>query len=307
MIRADDRSTVIYPVLGSSVDFWFVRVAGHGLGNCFYTYFHAIALAEKHGAAVVAPPWFSLKLGPLLRGEPSKRFYWRMFKPFAGEIYGMKKLVTLMKSYRKRVIVEVGGSKEPLVVEGALNFVVSSAFTFQGLHEYRSIVRERLLGTVNDPIPSGHRWGAGDYIAVHIRLGDFAVAADKAAFDGDHSNLRIPMNWYVNLTRALRNRYREKPIYVFSDGDQESLRPMLDQGAKVYRSGSDMTDLLAMSGASLLVGSNSTYSRWAAFLGNMPSIWIKTASVPDRPSGADIPILYIPLNDAEPRLWDALV
>jgi len=281
-----------------------MRVAGHGLGNCLYTYFHAVALAEKHGAAVVAPPWFSLKIGPLLRGERSKRFYWRMFRPFVGEIHGVRKLLTLLRSYRNRVILKVGESTDPAVVRGALNFVVSSKFTFRGLHAHRSAIRERILGTVNDPVPANHCWGGGGYVAVHVRLGDFAEVSDRATIFSDKPNLRIPIAWYVNLTCALRKRYGHMPIYVFSDGDEKLLKPILDQGATLYRSGSDMTDLLAMSGASILVGSNSTYSHWAAFLGNMPSIWLKTAVDAEKPSATETPILYVALDCVEPPLWE---
>jgi hypothetical protein len=112
------------------------------------------------------------------------------------------------------------------------------------------------------------------------------------------------MSWYINLTRALRKRYGDKPIYIFSDGDEKLLKPILDQGAILYRTGSDMTDLLAMSGASILVGSNSTYSRWAAFLGNMPSIWLKTVVELEKPSAPATPILCVPLDSAEPALWE---
>ena len=305
MIRVQDRRTVIYPALGTDVaDLWFLRISGCGLGNSFYTYFHAVALAEKYGAAVIAPPWFSVKVGPLLRRERSKRLYWRMFRPFPGEIHGVKKLLTLLTASRKRVTLTVGESNEPVVVPGAINFVVSRKFTFHGLHAHRAIIRRRLLGTVNDPIPADHRWGGGDYIAIHIRLGDFAIAANSDLVKGAQANLRIPLDWYINLTRALRKRYADRPVYIFSDGDAETLAPILDQGAELYRSGSDMTDLLAMAGASILVGSNSTYSRWAAFLGNMPSIWLETSVEVERPSDVDTPILYVPLDCSEPNLWD---
>jgi hypothetical protein len=293
------RSTIIYPVLGSTVDLWFMRVGGHGLGNSFYAYFHAVALAEKYGATVVTPPWFSLKIGTLLRGERSKRFYWRMFRPFAGELHGMEKLLALLLSYPKRVIV-LDGATEPVVVSGALNFVVSGKFSFAGLHRHRTLIRERLLGAVNDPVPTDHQWGAGDYIAVHVRLGDFTPVADQAVTSGEKPNLRIPIKWYLNQTRALRSRFPQLPVYVFSDGDEKSLACLLDEGARMYRSGSDMTDLLAMSGASVLVGSNSTYSRWAAFLGNMPSVWLQTAAAAEKPSSPETPILYVPLDCVEP-------
>jgi hypothetical protein len=303
MFKTDNTSTVVYPVLGSKFDLWFLRVSGHGLGNCFYTYFHAVALAEMCGASVVAPPWFSLKIGPLLRGESSKRLYWRMFKPFAGELHGLRKLFTLLWSYRKRVTLAIGGSQEPVVVKGTVNFVASSKFSFLGLHAHRSVIRQRMLGIVNDPIPANHCWGSGGYIAVHVRLGDFAEVADRALVNSGEPNVRIPLTWYINLTRALRKRYTDKSIYIFSDGDDKTLRPLLDLGAKSYRSGSDMTDLLAMSGASILVGSNSTYSRWAAFLGDMPSIWLKTTLAAEKPSAPNTPILYVPLDSIEPALW----
>jgi Glycosyl transferase family 11 len=305
MARLNGGATVIYPVLGTDVaDLWFVRVSGCGLGNCFYTYFHAVVMADRHRAAIIAPPWFSLKLGPLLRGERSKRLYWRMFKPHADEIRGLSKLLALLRSYRKRVIVKVGGVSAPEIVPGALNFVVSSRFTFLGLHDHRASIRKRLLATINDPVPVNHCWGGGDYIAVHIRLGDFTEVPDHTLTTAAKDSVRIPMSWYVNLMRALRNRFPDKRVLIFSDGDDSALRPLLDLGAQPYRSGSDMTDLLAMSGASILVGSNSTYSRWAAFLGNMPSIWLKAAVNAEKPSAPETPILYVPLDSVEPALWE---
>jgi hypothetical protein len=226
-----------------------------------------------------------------------------MFKPFAGEIHGVTKLLMLLRAYRRRVTLKIGESTEPVVVKDNLNFLVSTRFTFHGLHAHRTVIRERIMGIVNDPVPENHRWGSGDYIAVHVRLGDFAVA-DPALIDRGEPNLRIPMAWYVNLLSALRKRCRDRSIYIFSDGDEKTLQPLLDQGAKLYRSGSDMTDLLAMSGASILVGSNSTYSRWAAFLGNMPSIWLKTTADVEKPTAPETPILYVPLDTVEPALWE---
>jgi hypothetical protein len=280
-----------------------MRVAGHGLGNCFFTYFHAVNLAEKYGATIVAPPWFSLKLGPLLRGESSRRLYFRMFRPFSGEIHGVRKLITLLGSYRQRAVLKVGEAREPVVVRGALNWVVSSKFTFSGLHARREAIRMRILGTINHPVPSNHRWGDGGYIAVHIRLGDFAEASGQVLVNGSKPNLRIPLTWYLNVICALRKQHPLMPVYLFSEGEATALRPLIEQGARLFRTGSDMTDLLTMSGASFLVGSNSTYSRWAAFLGDMPSIWLQTTQETEKPTAPNTPILYVPLDAVEPPLW----
>ncbi len=296
--------TLVYPVLGGNWDLAFVRVSGHGLGNCFYTYFHAVALAEKSEARLVAPPWLCLKIGPLLRGSASKRLYWRMFKPFDGDLHGLAKVFALLRSYRRRSTLIVGGPSEPVVARGTLNCVVSDQFTFVGLHPHRSKIRERLIGIMRDPIPNNHRWGNGDYVAMHVRMGDFAKVTDLKRIERGEPNLRIPLGWYLNLIAVLRKRYPNKAIYLFSDGDEAALRSLLDQGVTLYRSGSDVTDLLMMAGASILVGSNSTYSRWAAFLGNMPSIWLKTKTVMEKPSDRASPVSYVGLEDTNPTLLE---
>ena len=297
-------TTIVYPAIGAEWDLWVARVSGHGLGNCFYCYFHAVILAESLGATVIFPPWLSLKIGPMLRGASTKRFYWRMFKPYPGERAGFAKFVTLLSKYHRRKLIHIDGACEPSLVRGSLNVVNARKFTFVGLHAHRAIIRERLLGIINDPVPPHHAWGRGGYIAVHVRLSDFAVV-DPSVISQEIANVRIPLSWYGQVIAALREQFPQKPIYVFSDGKERELKPLLELGAKIYRSGSDMTDLLAMAGASLVVGSNSTYSRWAVFLGNMPSIWLKMRQQAEKPSDADTPILYVSMDHAGPLQWPA--
>jgi hypothetical protein len=305
--------TAVYTAFDTLYDIGFARISGSGLGNCFYTYFHAVVLAQQFGGTVIAPPWLNIKLGPLLRGESSKRLYWRMFKPFPGEIYGFDKLVTLVRGYRRRAIVDIGGPVPPALVRGRLNIVTSSKWTFEGLQPYRDMIRQRLMGIVNDPAPPDHSWGQGQFIAVHVRLSDFVTAADPTLVVTRGGNTRIPLSWYVTVAGALRRRYPDMPMFVFSDGKAEELQPLLAVGARLYRSGSDMTDLLAMSSASILVGSNSTYSRWAAFLGDMPSIWLSGAHIDkdmasdgvtaEKFSGPDTPVCYVAIDATEVSLW----
>jgi len=297
------HSTIVYPCLGGKRDLWFARLSGHGLGNAFYSYFHAVVLAEQCGATVVSPPWFSLKIGPLLRGENSKRFYWRMFRPYTGELHGLRKLLALAFRYPKRAVIDVSGASQPPLVRGALNFVSNRKFTFQGLHPYRELIRRRLLGIVNDPVPAHHSWGQGKFVAMHVRLGDFAMIADPKIITTGKTNTRIPMTWYVKLVRVLQERYPDFEICVFSDGKQQELQPLLALGAKLCQSGSDLTDFLTMCAASVVVGSNSTYSRWAVFLGDMPSIWVKKEIDDEQPSDPGTRICYVPIDAAEPVLW----
>jgi hypothetical protein len=302
MTHPSDPHTLVYPLLGAERDLGFARLSGHGLGNSFYSYFHAAVLAARGGASCIMPAWFSLKLGPLLRGESSKRFYFRMFSPYPGEIHGLGKLLKL--STRRKHYVDITRSADPRLADGKLNLVRSMEFTFRGLHEHRPLIRDRLLRIVNDPIPAGHAWGRSGYVAVHVRLGDFAVLQDPKELLSGKANARIPLSWYVAVVSSLRQRLPDRKILIFSDGKESELQPLLCLGASVYRSGSDITDLLAMAGADLLVGSNSTFSRWAAFLGDMPSVWIKKSIEEEKPSAAATELYYVPIDAQQVPLWN---
>lgn len=307
-MKQDKHPTYFYPDLGCRVlDLWFVRIDGHGLGNSFFSYFHAVALSSTYRGIVITPAWFSLKIGTFLRRETSKRLYWRMFKPFPEELSYFSKICILLKQFGKRNFINISGKGEINVLEGTLNVVrcLSYAFTFDGLHPYRDVIRNRLLTIVNDPIPANHSWGGNNFIAVHVRLGDFTETSDAKKICSDIKNIRIPLSWYVNVIRALQSHHPSMPIRIFSDGKRSELEPLLNLGATLYRSGSDITDLLVMSSASILVGSRSTYSQWAVFLGDMPSIWIKTTIKEEKPSAPHTPILYIPI-DATPSGIPAL-
>jgi len=300
--------TLVYPRFDTHRDLWVARVAGGGLGNCFYTYFHAVRLAQEFGATLIAPPWASIKIGPLLRGEPSKRFYWRLFRPDEGDLHGLGKLWALYRGRDSRNLVRVTGDDPGRLVDGALNVVDCWQWTFQGLHAHRENIRRRLLTITKDPAPPGHVWGGGKYIAIHVRLGDFYKVEDPNLVLSAAHGTRLPISWYVNVARALQARFPDRPIKVFSDGKVEELKPLLDLGAEMYRSGSDMTDLFAMAGASVLLGSNSTYSRWASFLGDMPTIWMKGVRMDkelpgDRCTSETTPTLFVPIDATDIEFW----
>lgn len=300
--------TFVYPLFDMKRDLWVARVAGGGLGNCFYTYFHAVRLAEEFNARIIPPPWASIKLGPLLRGEPSKRFYWHLFRPYEGDLHGLGRLQTLYRMRHRRHYVGVTAANAGCLVEGALNVVEARQWTFRGLHAQRDAIRRRLLAICRDPAPPGHAWGGGKYIAVHVRLGDFFKVEDPNQVLSAAHGTRLPIYWYVNVARALQARFPDLPIKVFSDGKAEELKPLLDLGTELYRSGSDMTDLFAMAGAAVLLGSNSTFSRWASFLGDMPTIWMKGVRMDkefpgDRCTSEATPNLFVPIDATDIEFW----
>ena len=286
--------TLFYPDIGSLYDLWYVRLSGHGLGNSFFSYFHAFVLSRLYSGRIISPPWFSLKSGPLLRGDATKRLYWSAFRPPDDEIHGFRKFVVLSAKYHRRHYVTVGGGQPPDVAEGRLNIVKCDPFSFVGLHEHRDAIRVRICEMANEVSGSSPTWGEGMYIGVHVRMGDFQETDDPAVIRSA-TNTRIPLSWYIKVVSDLRKRYPGLPVMVFSDSNDTDLQPLLEHGTSVYRSGSDIADLLKLASSSILVGSNSTFSHWAAFLGDMSTIWLERDCPFERPTSSTRPLEFVPL------------
>ena len=277
MVNKTDK-TYFYPQLGAEKDLWAFRLGGHGIGNGLYNYFHALVLCTKNNGTIITPAWPTLKLGPLLRGERSKRLYWRLFKADKGDISGLKKMLTLLNNWNERNVITVN-KDTPLksVKQGALNIITcDQKFSFDGLYDFRDLIRAKFQNIIRDDKHNNINWGNGEFIAIHIRLGDFKIETDINVIKKGGVNMRIPMSWYIGVIKSLKRAYGDMPVYVFSDGKDSDLKELTDNGVKIYRGETDLDDLLKLSEASILVGSRSTFSYWAAFLGNMKSIWLDT-------------------------------
>ena len=285
---------MIYPSLPARYDLGIIRIGGAGIGNCLYTYFHAVVMAKAINSPIIAPTWSSVRIGPLLRRELSLRRYGRMFRAHPDEISGIMKAILLIWGWRKGARIQIRVGQQPPAAGAGLTIVESSDFTFVGLHPHRNMIRRRLLDILTLAPSMTPKWGSADYAAAHIRLGDFAKAQPDQVKSGKIHNLRIPIAWYEKIITRVRQTFPELPILVFSDGREDELADILAiDGVSLRRGPNDVADLLSLAQARLLIGSNSTFSRWAAFLGNMPSIWLKTDQLPERPTGTDIPIFYI--------------
>jgi hypothetical protein len=265
---------MIYPALPAPLDLGLLRLNGAGFGNCLFAYFHGVILAQKEGRRLIAPAWRSLPINRKLRGDGSIRRYHEMVRAHPDEVAGPAKAAALAALLPFADIQTVApgtlphGSKRPLIV------VRSASFTFEGLHPHRDRLRHRLIEIMRHPPPLSPRWGNDRHIAVHVRLGDFDPTDPAFLDSGETGNLRLPITWYGGVIERLRALRPDLPIRIHSDGADVELASLLAMdGVSRARSSDDINDLVAMAGASVLVGSHSTFSRWAAFLGNMPVIW----------------------------------
>ncbi|HEX3443111.1 MAG TPA: hypothetical protein VHS80_00220, partial [Chthoniobacterales bacterium] len=127
---------------------------------------------------------------------------------------------------------------------------------------FRDLVASRLQ--LDTPEAAGARF------ACHVRLGDYNPSPETPS----EANARLPMDWYIAQLRSVLQAWPGIPIDLFSDGNDGELNELL-QLPDVRRAdhGDPVADLLAMTQARLLICSGSTFSAWAAFLGQMPTIW----------------------------------
>jgi len=115
-------------------------------------------------------------------------------------------------------------------------------------------------------------------VAMHVRLGDFEAAGQAQAYRG-RFNVALPLDWFVQagiqLQQALHGRVQ---FLIFSDGSAEQLQPLTRHLHTVPTQAShpaDVSDLLAMAQADLLLCSVSSYSAWAAFLSQGHYLWFE--------------------------------
>lgn len=280
---SEGRGALFYPRLGGSFDAGYFRVSGVGMGNSFYPYFHAVVLAEQHGGRVIEPAWPSLKPRRLL-SLSGERAYVGLFRRGPGVVGGIEKATALLRP-RHRIDLS---DPSPAVADDRLNEVMADVFAFGRLKDHRQTIRDHLLAMSTYRPSPDFAWGAGGYVAVHVRLGDFAAATD----DEGANNTRLPMTWYSRMIEAARDLWPDLPVRVVSDGSDAELAALLGPDVVPLRTGSDVGDLLSLAGASALIASRSTFSTWATFLGDMPSIWPAGARGSEKPGSAATPMYF---------------
>lgn len=257
-----------YPDLGGK-DLLFARLAGPGLGNMLFPWARAVVASDRQGYKLIEPTWPQVKIGPMLRRERDSRSYAGLFNHAEGALNGigrLKALLTHRKIHEGNLTSAQNG--DVVVFSGMKGF-------FEPILADHQLVATRLQAIARKEHCDGMAWDFSSSISVHVRLGDFAVAATDQTITSGKSNTRLPLEWYRYVVEGIREvRGKEVRIFLFSDGSDEELRPLLDlDNCQRVSFGSALGDLLAMSQSECLVASGSTFSMWASYLGRMPVFW----------------------------------
>lgn len=237
----------IYPKLPAVKTFPFIRLGGYGLANCLFVYAKAIVLAERYQASILTPTWINFSIGPYLRNQIDKRHYYGLFVANE-EISGFKRLYHLLNTTSNEN--EFCATDKTLVVEGIYDF-------FKPLLFHHNLINKYLLNHINPKLLAPIRdFDFSNCIATHVRLGDFT------------QERRIPLTWYK---QKILDCFINDPVLIFSDGKDEELVSLLElPNVKRISFGNAIADLIAMSRCKYIIGSDSSYSAWGAFLGQVP-------------------------------------
>jgi hypothetical protein len=255
-------------------DFYFLRWWGPGLGNILFPWARSAVAARLLGGRPIFPCWPQIRLRALARFRWSRdsRTYARLFRNPGTYADGFEKLRAVLRLPR---LPESCLSEGRLPENGIIVFEEREGLFNPILNEH-ALVRDELISITRPEHLKGLLAARDDSIAVHVRLGDFAIPeSGESQIRSGAPNLRIPLAWYRNVIAACRRALGyEVSVRIFSDGSDEELRPLLDTpGVRRASFGTSIGDLLALSAAPLFIASGSTFSMWASYLGRMPVIW----------------------------------
>ncbi len=245
----------IYPKLPAvKHTYSWARIAGNGLANCLFVYARAIALSNRTGAQIIHPTWFNISIGPYLRFQKDKRHYLGLFSRNE-EISGIRKFFLLNFYPKSNSLDDQDGGV--FYVEGLGNY-------FEDIIGVNSIVSDYIIAHVRPNLL--YRIMNFDFshcVAVHIRLGDYP------------QELRTPLIWYKE--RILEKKQeRDYQFLIFSDGRDDEIAEILSiNGTERANFGCAISDIIAISKCEFLIGSDSTFSGWGAYLGQVPCRFYK--------------------------------
>lgn len=233
----------VYPRLMAFKDLLLFRIGGSGLANCLFVYARAIQYAYLNGAKLITPTWQKFSLGTYLRREKDKRRYANLFSA-DGEINGLKKILIILLSH-------------PHIECGLKSY-------FSEFIDNADYIRNYIIDHIQQKIKANvDEYDFTNCIAVHVRLGDYPQ---------EH---RTPIEWYQKkiLEKSRCGKFR---FLLFSDGTEAELINLTSlPNVKRICFGNAIADIYAISKCSYLIGSDSTFSGWGAFLGQIPCVFYR--------------------------------
>ncbi|ATE66188.1 hypothetical protein [Rhizorhabdus dicambivorans] len=260
-LSVGDRMAIegpLHKAVLSALDFGVVRSPGSDFGNLLFPIARSLIGQATMGGTLVYPTMRQIKIGTYLRREPDKRTY-------GGIVRGrsMADWRIWIESMARRQVDEDAVAADDVTI------------TYTGLKKFfHDLVGYEAL--ISNWISTNRIDKAGDRmpidIGLHIRRGDFTE--NKTGSAGQ--SMQIPTHWYRQAFLHARDLLKiDRPrVVLFTDGDPARLASELNiENVEVDAADDALSSILNLSRARVIVGSRSTFSKWAVFLGGSVAIW----------------------------------
>lgn len=226
-----------------------------GLANKLLVWANGVVYAKLNNSNFIVTPWYHFSIGPFLRNERSKRFYFGCFnKPsFIGGIVALFFAAILNVTKKHNFLRNIISYKIFSIVPIYSDFTVN-------IREHRWIVKEEFFKMLNPIVQKRLQKKPKIEIGVHIRLGDFKLM-----------NISTPLAFYKKAILKLRESFGSYlAVTIFSDGTDKELYEILSlNGVERATNNQDIDDLVQLSKSEYLVLSqDSSFGYFAAFISN---------------------------------------
>lgn len=275
-----------YPLF-SKIDLLCFRIGGPGLGNLLFPWARAIILAEENGYRNIAPNWTQFKIGPLLRKENDIRSYSQIFKNNPNDLIGFNRLKALINN--RRIPENLIGNVD--LRAGDIIITEGMGTMFSDILKYHNLIYSKLLSIYKNQQFDNliMKFDVHNSIAVHIRFGDF-----KKSKNLNDINTRQPIEWYVDAILAVRKKLNfDIRVNIFSDANDIEIGKVLALPSVFRIVGNNaLDDIFLISKHRLLIASGSTFSMWASFLGQVPTIWFPGKKIQNLLEDSNLEVEY---------------
>jgi hypothetical protein len=253
-----------------------------GLGNALLPLAKAYLTAQALGVPYVRPAW-----------GLNRRPYWRYFSgsrldvlPLAQAMVGRRRVTFTEAAYRATGVVDYGEAVR-LWAENALpdgRSVVVNEGMWGGrpaVDAARPFVLDYLrrsrYAAANQSALLSRRRRTGPLVGMHVRRGDFVRPRAASPPGRSRWNVGVPIDWYRAVGQDLRRRLGHDVEFLvvgqLDDPEVSGLARELDALTTAEERWTDVSDLLLLAGADVLVCSVSSFSLGAAWLGQGVYVW----------------------------------
>lgn len=268
-----------------------------GLGNKLLVWARALVFAHTNHLPLFVSNWAEIKIGPYLRGEARKRQYWGYFNDPRQASWLRRASFLFFQNAYEPSLKRNPGPRHPTVY--TFNRMPAWQDYFEDIREHRDLVRDSFYGIVAPKYVATARASEAPIIGVHIRRSDFQEE-NRDVQIGQACNVRTPLDYYKDVIQRIRAvQGAALPATIFTDGVEEEIADVLALPAtRMADRNADIVDMMLLSQSRcLVVSAGSTFSYWAAFLGDCPVIKHPSHPAPIRPQTLARHIFEGPLTD----------